>query len=84
MNRTQQVDRYLDGTASTTRTLAEAIAGDVFHHATTGAEIVVVEHSSNGELLTVQLNEAEGLSPGWIGVMWASTAVGWSFVRNVP
>lgn len=63
------------------KTLAEAREGDVFRHATTKAEVVVVEQRRNGELLTVQLNEAEGHGPGWVGVMWTGDADGWFFIR---
>lgn len=66
------------------KTLEQAAAGDVFRHATTGAEIVVVErHRTAGpdELLTVQLNDVEGHTPGWIALMWTD-ARGWSFVRE--
>ena len=60
--------------------LAMAGSGDVFLHDETGAEIVVVEHQ-RGELLTVQLNKAEGLEPGAITIL-SLTATGWRFVRN--
>lgn len=61
-------------------TLATAIEGAVFRHERTGAEIVIVEHRRGGELLNVQLNDAEGHSPGWVSVLWTD-AVGWVFVR---
>jgi len=61
--------------------LSEATEGDVFRHASTGAVIVVVEHRRDGELLTVQLNDVEGHTPGWVGVMWTHDGEGWSFVR---
>lgn len=62
------------------KALAEATEGDVFRHISTGAEVVVVEHRRDGELVTVQLNSVEGHTPGWVGVMWPD-AEGWSFVR---
>jgi len=60
------------------RGLADANPEDLFTHAITGALIVVVEHNGD-ELMTVQLNDAEGHGPGWIAYLWPNAA-GWSFV----
>lgn len=63
--------------------LSEATEGDVFRHADTGAVVVVVSHDGPrlADLLTVQLNEAEGHTPGWVSVLFGDAA-GWAYVRT--